>query len=191
LVNLAGNFPWRGPEAGFPGYNHSVLQTAVFWLGASPAAMRLATALKIVVTAPLVWVGLRHVLQPVDRPGRDAAVLSLDLAFALYLAAFLWLDWVWELSLGPAIFAYLVGTTDRRAGVWLAVVFLPLALQDFWQLISVAAVGTEAIEGAYVLTDPGIYVPIILIVIVAFYVVLVKRLWQAPAAYGEMAQAPG
>ena len=188
LLHLGANFPWRGPEAGFPGYNHSVLQTLVFWAGASPGVMHLATALKILATAPLAWVGVRHVLQPAGRPAREAPELGLDLAFALYLAAFLWLDWVWELSLGPVLFAYLAGTTDRRGGVWLAAIFLPLALLDLWQLISVAAFGSRVIAGAYILTDPGIYLPITLIVILAFYAVLVKRLWQAPAAYAPAVQ---
>jgi hypothetical protein len=33
--------------------------------------------------------------------------------------------------------------------------------------------------GPYVLTDPSIYIPMIMIVILVFYGLLVKRLWQA------------
>ena len=178
LFHLAANFPWRGPEAGFQGYNHSILQTLVFWMGATPAAFRLATGIKIALTVPLAVAGLwQAVLHPGEKPGRDMPERSLDLAFALYLAGFIWLDWVWELSLGPVIFTYLLGTAQRRGtSVWLAVVFLPLALLDLWQLVSVIAFGEGVVAGAYILSDPSIYVPLILIVILALYAVLLRRL---------------
>jgi hypothetical protein len=181
LLNMSANFPWRGPEEAFLGYNHSIMQIVVYLLGVTPGAMRLATVVKLVLLAPLAAIGLRYLRHPVDRPGRQVPQLALDWAFALYLGAFIWLDMVWEVSLGVAIFTYLLATLERRNMrilVW--VVFLPYALVDFWQLVSFAAFGMEVIApGPYILTDPSVYVPLVMIVILMFYTLLVGRLWSS------------
>jgi hypothetical protein len=241
LASLAANFPWREQAAGFQGYNHSVLQTLIFWLGDGPAARALALAGKAGLTLPLALAGLRLAWQPPDPgvgrpwpgltasqgrlevaatpakpayagwgqaapaqpdgawPGRATAgqewrmhPLALDLAFALYLAAFVWLDWVWELSLGMPLLAYLLATEDRRARAWVLGVFVPFALLDFWQLVSVAAGGESVVAGAYILTDPSIYAPMTLAVILLLYSLLLRRLLAWPAASRRAAAAlPG
>jgi hypothetical protein len=57
-------------------------------------------------------------------------------------------------------------------------VFLPYALVDLWQVISVATFGFDIVApGPFVLTDPTIYVPLVMIVILVFYALLIKYLW--------------
>ena len=129
LWNMRQNFPWRGPEAPFLGYNHSISQTVTYLAGLSPMTLRLALGIKTVLLVPLAVLGLRHILNPVGRPGREVPRLALELAFALYLAAFIWLDMVWELSLGIAMFTYLLGW-GRLPLVWTHV-WVSLLLADF------------------------------------------------------------
>ena len=77
------------------------------------------------------------------------------------------------------MFTYLLATLERRNTrilVW--AVFLPYALVDFWQLLSFAVLGMDVIApGPYILTDPSIYVPLVMIVILTFYALLIRRLW--------------
>jgi hypothetical protein len=142
--------------------------------------MRLATGIKVLLLVPLVVICLRYVLYPARQVGRDGPQLSLDFAFALYLGVFIWLDMVWELSLGIAVFTYLLATLKRRSAkilVW--AVFLPYALIDFWQAVTFIIMGEDAISptGFYFVLDPSIYVPIIMMAILTFYALLVCRLW--------------
>jgi hypothetical protein len=180
-----GNFPWRTPDKGFLGYNHSITQVAVYWLGVTPLALHLALGIKVLLLAPLAWVSLRRLLQPIGRAGVDSPQWGLDLAFAFYLGTFIWLDVVWEVTLGIAVFTYLLATLDphqqvARILVW--GVFSLYALVDFFQLIGVAILGMDAIlPGALFVTDPSIYFPLVMIVILTFYALLVKRLWRAGA----------
>jgi hypothetical protein len=107
--------------------------------------------------------------------------LTLDLVFALYLGAFIWLDIVWEVLLGIVIFAYLLATLDRdwaKGLVW--GLFLLYALVDVIQLVSYMVGGDSLVimQGEYVLTDPSVYVPLIMLVILTFYFFLVRRLWK-------------
>jgi hypothetical protein len=179
---MTANFPWRGPERDFLGYNHSILQIVFYLLGVTPTALRLATGIKIFLLAPLAVVSLRHFLRPVRCAGCQVPHLSLDLLFALYTGAFIWLDIVWELSLGIVLFSYLLATlTGRGAKIWVWAVFLPYALLDVWQVVSFVVLGPDIIApGLYVWTDPSIYIPIVMIVILVFYALLVKRLWLMP-----------
>jgi hypothetical protein len=174
LTGISAHYPWRGPEMPFLGYNHSIMQIAVYIFGVTPDVIRLASAAKILILLPLAVTGLRFLRQPA--PTDEA---RLDLAFALYLAAFIWLDVVWELSLGIAVFTYLLATNSNRTirlAIW--AVFLPYALVDFWQILSFILFGPDVIApGPYILTDPSIYLPIIMIVTLAFYGLLVRRLW--------------
>jgi hypothetical protein len=178
---LTQQFPWRGPDAPFLGYNHSIKQVAVYLLGAAPGTLRLATGIKAAILAPLAVVALLHLVWQTSRTRLTGPQLSLDLAFAAYLAAFIWLDIVWEVSLGVVVFAYLLATCvgrGLRITIWM--VFLPYALVDVWQIAGVAVFGTDVVlPGPYVLTDPSIYFPLIMLVILAFYMVLVVRLWHA------------
>ena len=110
----------------------------------------------------------------------DHPLLTLDLAFAFYLGAFIWLDMVWELSLGVVVYAYLMATVERR---WVRVAasgaFLTYALLDPLRLVSygLSMTGLDIVDpGPYILTDPNIYVPTIMISILVFYSTLVVRL---------------
>jgi hypothetical protein len=178
LARLSRDFPWRGPGEPFLGYNHSVMQTILYYLGISPANMRLATILKLILLAPLGWIAFRFLRNPANKAGSEIPETALALAFALYLGAFIWLDMVWELSLGLVIFAYLLATSEQkwvRTLLW--VLFAPYALLDIWRLVSYIAFGDGILyEGAYVLTDPLIYVPWIMMTLLVFYALLLNKL---------------
>ncbi len=188
LRDMPGNFPWRGPDAPFLGYNHAVKQAILYAFGISPSAMLLATVVKLVLLVPLGVVGLRHLWRSPGLVGDEVPQRALDLAFALYLGAFIWLDMVWELSLSPAIFTYLLGTLERRrAKIWVWVSYLPYALLDPWRIGSFALsmMGLDIVTpGLYILTDPAIYVPLIMVVILVFYALLIKRSWILPVYEG-------
>jgi hypothetical protein len=179
LGDMRGNLVWRGPDAPFLGYDHSITQVVVYLLGATPATLGLATFIKLLFLVPLAAVGLRHLRRPTRRPGQTLPRLGLDLAFVLYLGAFIWLDVVWEVTFGIVVFTYLLATLEERGDrVWAWAIFLPYALVDLWQIISVAVFGFDIVApGPFVLTDPAIYIPLVMIVILAFYVLLIKRLW--------------
>jgi hypothetical protein len=179
LAEMTANFPWRSPESGFLGYNHSILQITFYWLGVTPGALRMATAIKLFLLAPLAVVSLGHFLRSVRCAGRAAPQLALSLAFALYAGALIWLDIVWEMTLGIVVFAYLLALlTQRRAKIWTWVVFLPYALLDFWQVASFVVLGPAIISpDLYIWTDPSIYLPLVMGVILVFYSLLVKHLW--------------
>jgi len=179
LPRLSAAFPWRGPESGFLGYNHSVKQVLVFWLGTGSGVRAVADVLKLLLLLPLAAIALSTTLRPSNRAPWQDGVLFLDLCFALYLGAFIWLDMVWELSLGIVVFVYLLATLAgwvEKSLVW--VFFLLYALLDLWQIASYLAFGSQIlIQDAYIATDPSIYAPVILFLILIFYVMLVRRLW--------------
>ena len=180
LGRLSRDFPWRGPEKAFLGYNHSIKQIIVYWLGVSQTTLRLATFVKILLLVPLGITCLRHLLRPVNCAGDEKPQLGLDFAFALYLGVFIWLDMVWELSLGIALYPYLLGTMQRRFAGWVHFAFLPYALLDPWLIVSLVVWGMDIIlPGPYVVTDPSIYFPLIMTMILMLYALLVARLWRA------------
>lgn len=178
LARLSRDFPWWGPDKPFLGYNHSVMQIVLYYLGVSPANMRLAMIIKLILLAPLGWIALRFLRRSIGKKGIEIPETALVLIFALYLGAFIWLDMIWELSLSLVIFAYLLATTEQkwtRTLLW--IVFAPYALLDIWRLVSYIAFGDSILyEGAYVLTDPLIYVPWIMMVLLVFYALLLSRL---------------
>ena len=178
LSRLTGDYPWWGPDRPFLGYNHSILQIILYLLGVSATTMRLATILKLLLLIPLGWISLKFLRNPVDKPGSDVPETALALVFAFYLAAFIWLDMVWELSLGIVIFAYLLATTEGKGmRVLLWAIFGPYALLDIWRLVSYIALGDDVLyEGSYVLTDPLIYIPWIMITLLVFYAILLRKL---------------
>jgi hypothetical protein len=65
---------------------------------------------------------------------------------------------------------------------------------DIWRLASYMALGDNVLyEGAYVLTDPLLYIPWIMIVLLVFYSILLWRLNRfsmSPARYSEQGAAP-
>ncbi|HEX3049995.1 MAG TPA: glycosyltransferase 87 family protein [Aggregatilineaceae bacterium] len=186
LTGISGNYPWRGPDKPFLGYNHSLVQTAVYLFGDHTDVITGAKVIKLLLLAPLALVCIRCLRNP--KAARETPIsFSLDLALALYTAAFVWIDVIWELSLGIAVFTYLLATMSRRRlrnGI--AAVFLVYAVIDFWQIMSYTILGDAVVdEGWYVRTDPSLYIPLVLIVTLLFYSVLVARLWQATANFTE------
>ena len=178
LARLSGDFPWRGSDQPFLGYNHSVMQTVLYYFGVSPTNMRIATIAKLILLVPLGLIGLKFLLRPLGKPGYEVPEIALALTFAFYLGAFIWLDMVWELSLGVVIFAFLLATTQQksvRTLLWL--LFAPYALLDIWRLVTYIILGDSILyEGSYILTDPLIYVPWIMMVLLVFYGVLLQKL---------------
>jgi hypothetical protein len=178
LSRLTRDYPWWGPDKPFLGYNHSILQIVLYSLGVSLENMRLATVLKLILLLPLGWISLKFLRNPPNQPGNEIPETALALVFAFYLGAFIWLDMVWELSLGLVIFAYLLATTRQKmTRILLWTLFGPYALLDIWRLVSYMALGDSVLyEGAYVLTDPLIYVPWIMMVLLVFYAILLMKL---------------
>jgi len=179
LVRLVRDYPWWGPDQPFLGYNHSVLQTVYYFLGISQTTFNLALALKLLLLAPLGVLSLRALLKPVKRAGHEVGEAALGLALAFYLAAFIWLDMVWELSLAMTVFVYLwavVIAPWKKA--LLGLFFFPYALIDLWRLISYIIWGDAIIYNAgYVLSDPLVYLPVILLVLLVCYSLLLAHLW--------------
>jgi hypothetical protein len=178
LSRLTRDYPWWGPDKPFLGYNHSIMQIVLYSLGVSAANMRLATILKLLLLLPLGWISLKFLRNPPQKTGSEIPETALALVFALYLGAFLWLDMVWELSLGVVIFAYLLATSEQkwlRTLLW--IVFAPYALLDIWRLVSYLGFGDRVLyQGAYVLTDPLLYLPWIMIILLVFYAILLSKL---------------
>jgi len=182
LARLSRDFPWWGPDKPFLGYNHSVRQIVLYYLGLSSANMRLATVIKFILLVPLGLVGLKFLRHPIGKAGTEIPETTLALTFALYLGAFIWLDMVWELSLSLVIFAYLLATSGQK---WIRILlwglFGPYALLDVWRLASYIGFGDSILyEGAYVLTDPFIYIPWIMLIILVFYALLLSKLSKIP-----------
>lgn len=178
LSRLTRDYPWWGPDKPFLGYNHSILQFVLYLFGVSAANMRLATIIKLILLLPLGWISIKFLRMPSNQAGSEIPEIALALVFAFYLAAFIWLDMVWELSMGIVIFAYLLATTEHKGTrILLWALFGPYALLDIWRLVSYMALGDNVLyEGAYVLTDPLLYVPWIMMILLVFYGILLVRL---------------
>lgn len=178
LARLTHDYPWWGPDKPFLGYNHSIMQIVLYYLGVSAVNMQVAMVIKLLLLVPLGWIALRFLRNPMNKPGYQVPEIALALSFALYLGAFIWLDMVWELSLGLVIFAFLLATLEqKRVKTFLWILFAPYALLDVWRLVSYIALGENVLyEEAYVLTDPLIYVPWIMILLLVFYGLLLQKL---------------
>lgn len=178
LGRLTRDYPWWGPDKPFLGYNHSIMQIVLYALGVSTTTMRLATIMKLILLLPLGWVALKFLQNSNKLAAKQVPETALALVFALYLGAFIWLDMVWELSLGIVIFAYVLATSEdkwSRYVVWL--LFGVYALLDIWRLVSYIVLGDDVLyQGAYVLSDPFIYIPWIMMVLLVFYVMLLMKL---------------
>jgi len=178
LSRLTRDYPWWGPDKPFLGYNHSIMQIVLYYLGVSAATMRLTTILKLILLIPLGWISLKFLRNPINKTGREVPETALALTFAFYLGAFIWLDMVWELSLGVVIFAYLLATSEgKRLSVLLWILFAPYALLDIWRLVSYLGLGESVLyQGSYVLTDPLLYIPWIMMILFVFYAILLAKL---------------
>lgn len=193
LAGMSANFPWRGPELAMLGYNHSVMQVILYLTGVSSGAMLSGKIIKFAILLPLAGLGLWHLLRPEQESA--SGLHKLEMAFALYTGAFIFLDIVWEVSLGLAVFAYLLAVTESRAERILAcAIFIPYCLLDTWRFLSYIIWGEQSMVGAYIVTDPSTYLPIILFVLLVFYALLLRRLFVRAAAsrlgFGEQAQGP-
>jgi hypothetical protein len=177
LWNYRSNWPWRGPEAPFLGYNHSITQIIVYLLGVTSTTLHLATVVKILLLVPLGVVGLRYLFRPVEPAHPESLSLGLDFAFALYLGTYIWLDVFYEAFLSIATLPYLVATVNRlRTRIWIWVAFLAYALAEVWLLV--AGAGPISDDG-YALLNPSIHIPLVAVVVLTFYVLLIRRLWLA------------
>ena len=186
LSRLSRDFPWRGPDQPFLGYDHSVTQIFVYYFGVSPTNLRVATIIKLILLFPLGWIGLKFLRNPQGKPPSEIPETALTFTFALYLGVFIWLYNVWELSLGLVVFAFLLSTTKERwATISLWALFAPYALLDIWRLVTYIIFGDAILyQGSYVLTDPIIYIPWIMITSLLAYGLLLKKLTffsQSPA----------
>jgi len=173
LGRLGNEFPWRGPGSGFLGYNHSVKQTFAYFLGPSETVLSLATGLKLGLLVPLGIVAFKMF----RRRSQVEPPAALELACLLYLGAFIWLDILWEAFLAIAVYACLFPTLTSKAGrAVLGVLFLAYALLDPFRAVLYVA-GSPMAQDSYFLWDYSVYLPVILIVILALYFpLLVRRL---------------
>jgi len=173
LTHLTQMHPWRTAADGFLGYNHSIVQVAIF-LGGERARL-LGQVVKYLLLLPGGVVLLAYGGRKSAAPARREEPLLL--AFLLYLMAFLWLDLLWELYLTVAIYPFLLALDLRRPERTLAaLVFLPYAWLDFWRVM-VYALGSPMVNEAYLAWDFSAYLPWILLTGLVFYFLLLRRVW--------------
>ena len=193
LLGMTANFPWRGPELSL-GYNHSLLQIAYHWFGIKPIVYRATLALKLALLLPLAWALVRSsgVSRIIHRNGADAPTTNreraLELAFALHLGAFIWLDVLWEITLAITLYVYLMAyLRSRAARILISIPFVVYALQDVYQVATYAIVGEEIMEG-YFWLDPATHTPIIMITLLALYAALWFLLYRPGGKIAEPAK---
>jgi hypothetical protein len=182
--------PWHGPGE-YIGYDHSIAQIYFYLFGYREAAWPIVRAVKAAILLPLAAVAIPLIRRNQAQPHLLRASLAVEVFFALYFAAFIWLDLVWETTLSIVVFAYLwAQLADRRARWLVGLPFMWYAVADVWQLIGIPAAAavwgasTVASQGPPLWADPSFRVPIIMVVILVFYGVLLVRLWQ-PVAVGQ------
>jgi hypothetical protein len=182
LAQMRAYFPWRDPASPYLGYNHSITQTVVYVLGISPTSFQLATMIRGLILIPAVVLLGRTLWQTSTDRTSSTPRAALDLTFILYLAVFVWLDMVWELSLGVVLYAYLISDLPDRPTILISIPFWIYALLDPLRVISfvLSMIGLDIIDpGPYILTDPNIYLPTIMFAILTFYATLIGRRWKA------------
>jgi hypothetical protein len=194
LKRISTEFPWRVWTATpILGYNQSIKQLIIFFLGDKAWVQLFATAIKVALLTPLAILGWQLWRTPTQPAQEKDPQLILDLAFVLYLGAFLWLDIVWEVLLGIVIFSYLLATLEnQRAKIAVWAIFIPYSLVDIIQLISVGVGGSSVImlKGGFILTDPSIYLPIMTLILLLFYGLLMNRLWKRTIIHKNIYQSP-
>lgn len=181
LARLGDNFPWRELDNRFLGYNHSIKQIIIYLLGEAKVTKCLANGIKTLLLLPLLVISLRCIFQSPHHVGQKISQVSLEIAFVLYLGAFIWLDIVWEVSLGIVVFTYLLATLEQqwsRALVWGTFLLYTLVdpLRTLGAILTLFGLNT-ILPGPYITTDFSMYFPIVMVVILAFYGLLLKRLW--------------
>lgn len=183
LTRVGDVFPWDLASSGFVGPNHSLAQIAVYALGPTPAAFRVAGALKFALLLPLAGLALRRYRSQNSPALAGDPAAPLDLALVLCLSGYIVLDLVWadDFFLGVMIVPYLLSGRLFGARLWLWPLFILYALVDFLRLAGFAILGPNVmIETPYIelaRTDPSIYLPLAMILILACYAQLLVRLW--------------
>lgn len=173
LLNMAAHFPWRTPDMSL-GYNHSLLQIGYHLFGVARWVRVWVVALKIGLLAPIAVVAWRWRRRP-EPPTRR---MGLEMAFALYLGAFLWLDVLWEVTLAIVVYGYLVSVWRGWRRSWpVRALFLIYAWQDVWLVLTYALVGEAMTEG-YFWLDPATHVPLVMMALLACYGAVLWRLWR-------------
>ncbi len=174
LGSLNSYYPWD--KLPFLGYNHSILQSVIHYLGIpfSKMALGLTALIKFVFLAPIVDLSWRF-----SRRSQSQAN-ALILALCWYLGVFFLMDIIWEITLALPLLALCWPMLHTRLEKWaIGVLTFIYVMMDFWQTISYLIWGDAILwEGSgYILSDPAIYVPIILIVILSFYIILLRNLY--------------
>ena len=171
LASVSGSFVWNTlSKDGHIGYNNSLMQLVVFFTENAPFSVGITTALKILLSLPLLAIFWRH-----RRTSATTPAFILEWAFALYLLDFLWLDVVTELTFGIVTFAYLLGTlTGQTSKAWARLVFLPYALTLLW--VTVSGIASFVAPLPDILIDPSLFIPFILIATLGLYALLLWRL---------------
>lgn len=180
LATVSRLFPWNTlAEQGRIGYNHSIAQMVIFFMGATPQAFGLAAVIKGILTLPIIAVAVAN-LRSGSRPAAQPS-FSIAIALALYLGAFIWMDVLTELNLSILIFTYLQSTLSHRRErilAWLG--FGPYALSDVWVLFS--GMAALFVNLPVLLTTPDRFVPLVLIALLTCYLLLIRALLRREAA---------
>jgi hypothetical protein len=169
LSQLSPTFPWRHwGTSPFFGYNHALAQVVLWFLADVTGGLRIAAVIKLVflvITILMLALGQAWRERWQGRLQMRHGVLAF---FLCYIAIFFVADQFWELSLALPLYIFLTASTGR--GRRLAqVVFLPFFFLDIWRLVSAGiamSVGVEATTNdGYILTDPLIYFPFLLVIL--------------------------
>ena len=173
LQSVPRTFIWNTmAKDGHIGYNNSLLQLVNFFTNMAAYSLSLTTAIKILLSLPLIAVFWRYRQQA---PRKPTPGFALEWTFALYLLAFLWLDVVTELTFGIVIFSYLLGTLpESRLKALSRIVFLPYAFILLWITFSGIAYFFAPLPD--IVVDPSLFVPFILIAMLGFYGLVIWQL---------------
>jgi hypothetical protein len=173
MTSMDDYYPWT--KLPFLGYNHSILQTVIHFAGLplSKLTLGIANLIKLVLLVPLLWLSWQF--NQINRPQSHALMLALG----WYLGIFIIMDVIWELTLTLSVFSVIWPMLRATWGKWgmgmLVGIYVAL---DIWRAVSYLIWGNNILwQGSgYVMTDPALYVPIILLVLLALYIALLRNL---------------
>lgn len=173
---------WHGPDE-FIGYDHSIAQIYFYLFGYTPEAWLTVRFIKLALIIPfgiivfISWLRCRRGQVVQLQPSQ-----ILEVYFALYFVAFIWLNLVWEITFAIILFIYLWGMATKSWEKWVfAVPFLIYAVADLWRNIGVplaaAILGEKTLstQGIPVWADPLFQLPIIMIVVLTGYILMSRR----------------
>jgi hypothetical protein len=173
MFSLNSYFPWT--KLPFLGYNHSILQVVIHFtkLPFSTLTAGITALIKAILLIPLVLVSWQFKKK---YPAKSHALL---LAMGWYLAFFIMLDVVWEVTLAMPVLALVWPTLHNLWERWILGILIGIyAVLNIWQMLSYGIWGDSILwQGySYLLSDPAIYIPIILLVLLALYAALTRDL---------------